>query len=83
MGFILDGLDAEGYDRNYSDRALLWRILRYFLPERRAMLLVAATVTLASVADTVLPVLISNGINDAAHAEQPSGRPLPGSSRRY
>ncbi|MGO8947829.1 MAG: ABC transporter ATP-binding protein [Ktedonobacterales bacterium] len=63
MGFIFDGLDAEGYDRNYSDRALLSRILGYFLPERRAMLLVAATITLASVADTVLPVLISHGID--------------------
>jgi ATP-binding cassette, subfamily B, bacterial len=64
MGFIFDGLDAESYDRNYSDRALLWRIFKYFLPERKAMLLVAATVTLASVADAVLPVLISNGINE-------------------
>ena len=63
MGFIFDGLEAEGYDRNYSDRALLRRILGYFLPERRAMLLVAAAITLASVADTVLPVLISHGIN--------------------
>ncbi len=63
MGFIFDGLDAESYDRNYSDRALLARILGYFLPERRAMLLVAATISLSSVANTVLPVLISQGIN--------------------
>jgi ABC-type multidrug transport system fused ATPase/permease subunit len=63
MGFIMDGLDAEGYDRNYSDRALLQRILRYFGPERWAMLLVAATIALASVADAVLPVLISRGID--------------------
>jgi ATP-binding cassette subfamily B protein len=63
MGFIFDGLDAEGYDRNYSDRVLLWRILRYFRSEWRAMLLVAGAITLASVAETVLPVLISQGIN--------------------
>jgi ATP-binding cassette subfamily B protein len=63
MGFIMDGLDAEDYDRNYSDRALLFRILRYFRPERWAMLLVAATIALASVADAVLPVLISRGID--------------------
>jgi ATP-binding cassette subfamily B protein len=63
MGFIMDGLDAEAYDRNYSDRALLLRILKYFRPERWAMLLVAATIALASVADAVLPVLISRGID--------------------
>ena len=32
MGFILDGLDTEAYDRNYSDRELLRRILGYFRP---------------------------------------------------
>ncbi len=25
MGFIMDGLDAEAYDRNYSDRQLIAR----------------------------------------------------------
>jgi ATP-binding cassette, subfamily B, bacterial len=63
MGFIFDGLEAEEYDRNYSDRVLLWRILGYFRSEWRAMLLVAGAITLASVAETVLPVLISQGIN--------------------
>jgi ABC-type multidrug transport system fused ATPase/permease subunit len=63
MGFIMDGLDAEAYDRDYSDRALLQRILTYFRTERWAMLLVAATIALASVADAVLPVLISRGID--------------------
>ena len=30
MGFILDGLESEGYDRTYSDRALMRRIAHYF-----------------------------------------------------
>ena len=34
MGFIMDGLDAEAYDRTYSDRQLLNRITRYFRPYR-------------------------------------------------
>src|SRR5579871_1623218 len=63
MGFIMDGLDAEAYDRVYSDRTLMARILGYFRPELRAMLLVAAAIGLASVSDTVLPVLISHGID--------------------
>ena len=36
MGFILDGLESESYDRQYRDRDLLARILAYFLPQRRA-----------------------------------------------
>ena len=38
MGFIMDGLDAEAYDRTYSDRSLLRRILRYFQPQSRLIL---------------------------------------------
>ncbi len=69
MGFIFDGLDAEAYDRSYSDRALLQRILIYFRPERNGMLLVAATIALASVCEAVLPVLISRGIDALATPE--------------
>jgi hypothetical protein len=41
MGFILDGLDTESYDRKYNDRELLQRILSYFRPYTRYMILVA------------------------------------------
>ena len=37
MGFIMDGLDAEAYDRTYGDRALLRRILGYFRPKLPVM----------------------------------------------
>ena len=40
MGFILDGLDTEDYDRQYSDRDLLKRIVAYFKPHGPRMLLV-------------------------------------------
>ncbi|MEJ7651878.1 MAG: hypothetical protein WKH64_00200 [Chloroflexia bacterium] len=30
MGFIMDGLEADEYDREYSDRDLLRRIVAYF-----------------------------------------------------
>ena len=46
MGFIMDGLDAEAYDRQYSDRALLKRILRYFRRHTRVMALVALMIVL-------------------------------------
>lgn len=63
MGFIMDGLDAEAYDRKYTDRALVARILGYFRPKSRIMLFVASMILLGSLMDTVLPILISRGID--------------------
>jgi len=63
MGFILDGLDTEDYDRQYSDRELLQRILSYFKPYTRQMALVAAMISLNSLAGTGGPILIAKGID--------------------
>ena len=48
MGFILGGLETESYDRTYSDRELIRRIIGYFRPEWKRMLLVAGMVLLNS-----------------------------------
>lgn len=66
MGFILDGLDTESYDRKYNDRELLQRILSYFRPYTRYMVLVAAMLTLNSVASTAGPIIIARGIDIVA-----------------
>ncbi len=63
MGFILDGLDTEDFDRNYSDKELLQRIGDYFRPYSRQMILVAVMVTMNSVAGTAAPVLIARAID--------------------
>ncbi|MGD9099341.1 MAG: ABC transporter transmembrane domain-containing protein, partial [Anaerolineae bacterium] len=63
MGFILDGLETEAYDRNYSDRELVGRIVGYFEPHRRPMGLVAVALTLNSVGGTGGPILISKAID--------------------
>jgi ABC-type multidrug transport system fused ATPase/permease subunit len=63
MGFIMDGLDAEAYDRSYSDRQLIARIIGYFRPKVHIMIVVAILITLTSLLDTVFPVLISYGID--------------------
>jgi len=70
MGFILDGLDTEAYDRNYTDRELLSRIISYFRPHTRQMILVAVMITLNSAAGTGSPILISKAID--MMAENPS-----------
>lgn len=63
MGFILDGLETEDYDRQYGDRELLTRIVDYFRPYTRQMLLVALMITLDSAAGTGGPILIARGID--------------------
>jgi ABC-type multidrug transport system fused ATPase/permease subunit len=59
----MDGLEAEAYDRKYSDRALLTRILDYFRPYRGLMLAVALLVTLGALVDTAFPLLVSRGLD--------------------
>lgn len=63
MGFLLDGLDTEGYDRTYGDRELLRRILRYFRPKLPAMILVAAMIVLHSAMQAAVPLLVSWGVD--------------------
>lgn len=63
MGFILDGLETEDYDRQYDDRTLLKRIVGYFRPYTRQMLLVAGMITLNSLAGVGGPILISEAID--------------------
>ena len=63
MGFLMDGLDPEAYDRVYSDRELVKRILGYFRPEARRMLVVALAIVLISLLDTGLPIAISYGLD--------------------
>src|SRR5215216_4968528 len=63
MGFVLDGLEAEAYDRSYSDRVLVRRIAEYFRPHTRTMLIVAGMVALGSLAETIIPVVISRAID--------------------
>ncbi len=74
MGFIMDGLDAEDYDRQYSDGELVRRILGYFRPQAPRMVLVAVAIFLTSIVNTYLPIFISDRID--AIAANPTGRGL-------
>ena len=63
MGFILDGLDTEAYDRNYTDRELVARIISYFKPHKQQMAVVGLMIAMNSLAGTGGPILISKGID--------------------
>ena len=62
MGFILDGLESESYDRQYSDRDLLRRITGYFRPYRGRMLVIAGMITLNSLMGALGPIVISRSV---------------------
>jgi ATP-binding cassette, subfamily B, bacterial len=66
MGFIMDGLAAEGYDRSYSDAQLVRRIVGYFRPFLATMAVVALAIFGGAVLDAALPVLVATGIDRLA-----------------
>lgn len=63
---ITGGLNAEEYDRSYSDWQLVRRITAYFRPHLGKVGLVAFMVALLSLASTVTPIVISYGIDTLA-----------------
>ncbi|HZJ10205.1 MAG TPA: ABC transporter ATP-binding protein [Trueperaceae bacterium] len=73
MGFIMDGLAAEGYDREYSDAQLVTRIFSYFRPYVATMLTVGVAVFLAAMLDASLPLLVSIGIDRLVTGEDLRG----------
>ncbi len=66
MGFIMDGLDAEAYDRNYTDGQLVRRIGSYFRPHAWRMGVVVLAVVVDSALGAYLPIYISSAVDTLA-----------------
>lgn len=62
MGFF-SGLNAEKYDRKYSDRELVRRIRGYFRPQLRRLTVVAFLVLVVSGSSALMPVIVSRGVD--------------------
>lgn len=62
MGFFA-GLDAEKYDRKYSDRELVRRIVAYFRPQARRLAGAGLLLMIVSASSALLPILVSRGID--------------------
>jgi ATP-binding cassette subfamily B protein len=62
VGWI--GLEAEEYDRTYRDRDLFRRILSYFRPQIKPMIMVITFLTLYSTTTAFVPILSANIINN-------------------
>jgi len=62
MGFF-SGLAAEKYDRQYSDKRLLKRILDYFKMQSKRLFIVGITIVLISVIEAAMPIVVSRGLD--------------------
>ncbi len=66
MAALMRGIEAEKYDRAYSDRDLVARIIGYFRPHRRKIAVVAICITLMAALGAVVPIVIANSLNAGA-----------------
>lgn len=64
---IFHGLNAEAYDRQYSDRALLRRIIAYFAPHRGRILTVGFIIAAISGAGAAQPYIVARGLDLLIH----------------
>ncbi len=60
------GLEAEAYDRKYSDKKLVKRISSYFKPYTKNLIIVVIFLTLYSLTSSLIPILSRTIINDLA-----------------
>ena len=65
MGMFL-GLQSEEYDKIYKDRVLLKRILKYFKPYKKLMIIVITILTISSITNAFIPILVSVIITNLA-----------------
>jgi len=62
MGFFA-GLNDEKYDRQYTDRELVRRILSYFQPQKRRMVSILVLVLLLAGIGAALPVVVARMVD--------------------
>ncbi|MDQ4078837.1 MAG: ABC transporter ATP-binding protein/permease [Chloroflexota bacterium] len=60
---IVQGLTAEKYDRDYSDRELVRRIWHYFAPWKGRLAIIIVMLFLRSVFGAAAPVLVAQGVD--------------------
>jgi ATP-binding cassette subfamily B protein len=65
---MFGGLNAEAYDRSYSDRVLIARIWRYFSTFRRRMIALAFVTIAMAGFGALMPILVSNGVQSLVQA---------------
>jgi ATP-binding cassette subfamily B protein len=60
---VFYGLDTEAYDRQYTDRDLLRRVLGYFSPHRRRVVAVGILIAALSLLGALQPLIVARGLD--------------------
>ena len=63
MATITRGLDGEAYDRQYTDKELIQRILDYFRPHWRKIIVISFSLLLLALTNAAFPLLVARGVN--------------------
>ncbi|RMG80469.1 MAG: ABC transporter ATP-binding protein, partial [Chloroflexi bacterium] len=61
---IFRGLDADSYDRQYSDTYLAKRIVNYFSHYKRQLITIALAMVILALVSSLRPILVSMGVDD-------------------
>ena len=70
MAFF-NALDTEGYDRQYSDRQLVRRMLQYFGPHKSKLAVVVILILTISLSGAASPIIVSRGVDLLEEAMNP------------
>ncbi len=76
MAALTRGLEAERYDRVYSDKELVVRILHYFSPHKWKMTVIIVAIFITASLGAALPIIIANSLDSAALEDFPVGLAL-------
>lgn len=66
MAALTRGLGAEKYDRIYSDRELVVRIVNYFRPHKAKVMVISIALFMIAAMGALLPIIISRSLNSNA-----------------
>lgn len=66
---MFGGLNAEAYDRSYTDRVLLARIFKYFSAYRKRMIQVSIATVAMAIFGALNPLLVSDGVESLINAQ--------------
>ncbi|HQF71129.1 MAG TPA: ABC transporter ATP-binding protein [Promineifilum sp.] len=66
MAPLMRGIEAEKYDRAYSDRDLVARILGYFKPYRKKIIVIVVAIAIMAAFGALVPIVIANSLNTEA-----------------
>ena len=63
MGFFFSNLNAEKYDRQYTDGQLVARIAAYFKPQFKRLAIILVLILVVAVIGAAQPVIVSKGVD--------------------